>query len=443
MKMIRLILPVKAVDAYLYGGYIFLFLQDGSIAYANFNDLIYTISHDRNRKKDLQLAFLPNQYLRGKGYSFLLNFPEIRDLIVKKQMEVLEDGEIDLDIETVKDLFLKFDGIEDIPLDVSLYAGKLFVASEKGVHRCDLNPDYEYNIYPSKLCRIFDAESIALTAKAGMLAVSAKDEGLFSYSIIGSSHSCISDQPSVKERSVRAEWSAGYSIINYKNKTEFSFLKNRVEKQEKGEVEEMNLPRKYKKDFEHKVIRKLGINHTDMVQMFEKTKLEESQLRYVFNTQSSAFLFLKDGSLQVRNIIDDGNKPHLSSKLRHGNDDLIEILKEEPLAATAIPNGCLVETYDKVQCIKNGDIKVIADEPCYGVRSFLSSNNYKNLATIVLEDRVEIVAFPDLPKPESQSRFTLKRESDIDLLPNMDIPFMTSNIPDNLKDAINNNDLPF
>ena len=102
-----------------------------------------------------------------------------------------------------------------------------------------------------------------------------------------------------------------------------------------------------------------------------------------------------------------------------------------------------METYDKVQCIKNGDIQVIAGEPCYGVRSFLSSNNYKNLATIVLEDRVEIVAFPDLPKPESQSRFTLKRESDIDLLPNMDIPFMTSNIPDNLKDAINNNDLPF
>ena len=74
MKMIRLILPVKAVDAYLYGGYIFLFLQDGSIAYANFNDLIYTISHDRNRKKDLQLAFLPNQYLRGKGYSFSFEF---------------------------------------------------------------------------------------------------------------------------------------------------------------------------------------------------------------------------------------------------------------------------------------------------------------------------------------------------------------------------------
>lgn len=399
MSYLRLKKPTTAYDAYLYGGYLFLFMKDGTIKYVRFDDLLWAASEDQvDKKKHLQLAFLPHQYLKGSVYRFLHSFSSIREKIEKEQNDCIQSGDISLEDLNIDQLFTTFAEIDEIPFDVCIYGGELFLASDAGVHRSSLQADINYSIDPTPLDKIIDCPALSLNAKAGMLAVSAEDEGLFSHEIFSEGNRFIKDKPAYKEKSIKAEWSTLYTLINYPTLQQFSLLENDVEKKESQRIS--HLPRNYRKDArERNLITEIGKREVEMADLMRDTGINVEDLAYAFNTQTSGFFFFNDGGLQVRKMVEKNSSYHYSSKSVHESDLSSALADKKPMSAIAVPNGCMVETYDKVFLVRQNEVSLIADEPIYGIRSYLSSNNYRNLATVVYNDHVEVISFPQLPSP--------------------------------------------
>ncbi len=366
--------------------------------YVRFDDLLWAASDNSVTKKNLlKLVFLPNQYLKGSAYKFLYSFDSIKDLIIKEQDDFIRQGEICLEHYDIEEIFTTFGECDELPLDVCVYGGELFIASDAGVHKSALNADNDYLIHPERLKKILDCPAVSLTAKAGMLAVSANEDGLFSHRLFIEDTPHIVDRPAYDGMSIKAEWSTAFTLINYSDLAHFSLLENDVEEQKNERLRE--LPRNYRKDISgKKFITKLGEKDVEMTSLMENTKIDFDDLIFTFNTQTSGFFFLKDGSLQVRNMLVKNNSYKYSSQSVHASELADTFVGQRPISAIAVPNGCMVETYDKVFLVKGNKTSQIADEPVYGIRSYLSSNNYRNLTTVVFDDHVEIIAFQHLPQ---------------------------------------------
>lgn len=403
MSFLRLKIPAKAIDAYLYGGYLFLFMQDGSMRFCRFDNLLWkAANNDVSTKNLLKLVFLPHQYLKGSSYKFLYSLPMIREMIESVQRQCILENEICLDEHNIEEDFTSFGELGDLPFDVCIYGGELFIASDSGVHHSSLNAYDKYNISPKRLKKIFDCTAVSLTAKAAMLAVSAKEDGLFSHRLFSDKKRFINDRPAYEGMSINANWSDSYSLINYSDLTHFMLLENNVEVKKQDALRQ--LPFNYRKDLkETRFITEIGTKEVKMSSLMEDTKLSTEELIFSFNTQTSGFFFLKDGSLQVRNMRSENNSFRYSSKTVFNSNISEELGRLRPISAIAVPNGCMIETYDKVFLIKGNKIQLLADECVYGIRSFLSSNNYRNLVSIVFNDHVEILAFPQLPTPSKTS----------------------------------------
>lgn len=394
MKSCRIRLDVPAVDAYLYGGYLFIFKADGSVGYIRFERLLGICSDDsKDGFRDMKLAFLPFQTLKGGSYDFMMEYPFVKFALYNEMERAAADRVWDVAFPDIEDYFHRFSEFEDLPLDVSIYGGHVFMGSSDGLFKSALNADQKYNLEPEKLTKVFDGEAIHLSSKCGTVAVSSAENGLFAYPLVGNEY--VDDRPVFDGYSVRSEWSVGDSLLNYRSNNEFSLLINRI-----GLVDvNPYLPKGFRDDMLLKrSVELFGEKQILMEELFQKNRSLEANLSYMFSSVSSGFFITDEGELEVRNLQDNHDRIYYSSKALF-TKDLNEILKKEnPISAKTFPGGCVIELYDKVLLVYKDDVQVIAEEPVFSVRTYMSSNSYRNLITVVFADRVEIIAVPMLPE---------------------------------------------
>lgn len=400
MKPVTLSLEISATNAFLYSGYLYVFLADGSIGCINFNRLLWLVSmEDPEEMNFLKLIFLPNKHLKGETYNFLLNFKEIKssiDSVLKKVFN--RQVKYTVDEADVKNILRKFGTFEELPLDVRLYCGELFVGSESGVYNTKLDIQSGFPVTGKSLNRIFDASAISLNARGGVLAVSADNAGLFAYNLFSSGF--MSDKPSYDQRSIRTDWSKSFSLVNYSTNDIFTFILNEV-----GQIEtQLDLPVRYRDDTKSKkAIVGLGESYVDMDDMISKQRFEESDIVYSLNSLSSGFFLLNDGTLEVRNLLTDKDDWRYSTKSIYTANLRKHIRKEKPLSAITVPKGCVFEFYDKIILVQNGEITEIGNEPAFSIRSYMTSHIFQNLITIVFEDHIDIVALHYPPSPKNKT----------------------------------------
>ena len=63
-------------------------------------------------------------------------------------------------------------------------------------------------------------------------------------------------------------------------------------------------------------------------------------------------------------------------------------MKSCPLKAAIVPNGCVVEFFDKVMLYQNNEVQLLEDTPVYGIRTYMGSRNYTDIVTVTKEDSV-------------------------------------------------------
>ena len=274
-----------------------------------------------------------------------------------------------------------------VPLDVYMYNLRMYVASNKGVMESRLNPDFNdqyYRLRPTRFERCFDSKVVSLSARAGKVVLSADREGLFyGDALVDNARISINDHNNVPGRSLRTGWS-DFDIINYESARQFRYLTNDTVNTDKLSADRFRFGDK----LERKEIVNFATSVFDMSQMMEHSNIDKDAIRFSFNSKGRSFFVMNDGSFINIRIKKVEGEPIQYSSVSRSLPQLGGTGLKSPLKAAVVPNGCVVEFFDKVMLYQNNEVQMLEDTPVYGIRTYMGSRNYTDIVTVTKEDSV-------------------------------------------------------
>lgn len=386
MRTLRFSINVKAVDSYLYGGYLFLALEDGALGYIPMSRIMHRLKERYPEFTSLlRLAFERNDFFSNETGKTFLGIPEVMKVMMKLWNFASESVDFCLDFDELEDDFYVIDYIKSFPiLDLKMYAMTLFVGCKDGLLESRLNlGDDNYSIAPGKFRKKFDAKIIGLNACCGSIVLSAGKDGLF-FGPFDMDEGVVVNERPVDDVSYRTGWSST-DIVNYKSSSDFEYLTNIVEK-----FEDKPLFSKYDERSERKRIVQLGEQKYGMRQLFKTDIFDINDIVYAFNGSSSSFVLTKQG-LYNMSFIKTQDDIHLSQRVYELSlFDKKNRKFEKPISASVVPAGCVIEFYDKVVAVKNNQVIELETEPAYSVRTYMNSFRYRNMVGVTKQDVMTI-----------------------------------------------------
>lgn len=385
MRTLRFSINVKAVDSYLYGGYLFLALEDGALGYIPMSRIMHRLKERYPEFTSLlRLAFERNDFFSNETGKTFLGIPEVMKVMMKLWNFASESVDFCLDFDELEDDFYVIDNIKSFPiLDLKMYAMTLFVGCKDGLLESRLNlGDDNYSIAPGKFRKKFDAKIIGLNACCGSIVVSAGKDGLF-FGPFDIDEGVVVNERPVDDVSYRTGWSST-DIVNYKSSSDFEYLTNIVEK-----FEDKPLFSKYDERSERKRIVQLGEQKYGMRQLFKTDIFDINDIVYAFNGSSSSFVLTKQG-LYNMSFIKTQDDIHLSQRVYELSLFDKNRKFEKPISASVVPAGCVIEFYDEVVAVKNNQVIELETEPAYSVRTYMNSFRYRNMVGVTKQDVMTI-----------------------------------------------------
>jgi len=168
---------------------------------------------------------------------------------------------------------------------------------------------------------------------------------------------------------------------------DFQYYVNRTEK-----IEDKLNYSKFDENSERRRITDFGSSKFDLSELLAYSRIEKQQINYCFNSSTSGFFFMKDGSFININL----NKPKDKQLYFVSKNKSLPILKNgnanflKPLSTSIVPEGCVVEYFDKVVLYQNSKAKIIEKSPSINVRTYPSSKRYRNLISVTKEKEITI-----------------------------------------------------
>lgn len=424
MKTIQLKLSVKALDCYIYGGFIFFIMQDGRIVYAPYERLINRAIKKQEGGGDLlKLAFLRNEFYHSRQAKLYLKIPGVKESIYRNWSE-MSDKDLRLEWEDFEDLMMPVCEYESFPIDFRIYGMRMFIGCRNGLYEVNLQPDGRH-LQPARIERCFDASKIiGVNPRYGELVASADRDGLIAKSIDmdDGRPTFIDDRDVIPQRSLRTGWSE-YDIFNYSDTADFSYYANDYETVQPDNG-------KYWERADSKRICNFGVKRHSMDSMLELSRIRKEDILYCFNGSTNAFVHLKDGKLLTVTLKGERQGEvgefSLSKYTRKVTDDEVMNNLGRIISGFTIPKGCVIEYFDKVVLLRNNHAQVIEDGVAIKVRNFMSSNKYQDVLSVTKEDEVTLHAIDtlDLDKDLNQRYIRNQPHYSRDLFDGMDeIPY--------------------
>lgn len=386
MKTIKFSIKVKAIDSYIYGGHLFLILQDGSIAYTELSKVIRKLVEDYPAFESLiRLSFQRNDYFSNNQGLMMLGVGELKNVLMKLWNRATNEIEFSIDFDL--DDFKVIANVPSMPvLDLRMYAMRMYLGCKEGLYEINLNPQDNYHIKPSKPELCFDTKVTHLNTKSGEVIISANSEGLFHGSFLNSKNKLKVVEKPVAKKSIRTGWSS-YDVINYEEQNSFEYFAN-----ETTNIDEKPRYSKFDEQSERRRITEFGKSKFGMAQLMEHSNLNVEDIAYCFNSSTSGFFFTKNGQFININLNKENKQDLYFTSRNHQLPNLDNSKKQftRPISSSIVPKGCVIEYYDKVVLYHNGKAKIIETLPSINVRTYPSSIRYKNLITITKEEEVSI-----------------------------------------------------
>lgn len=389
MRTLNFTIKAKTVESYLYGGYLFLLMEDGRILYVSYHRLIHMLCEKYPQfDRLIRLAFLHNEYFKSKAVQLILGIEELKDAVRKLWSKAVKEVTFEVDFDDIEEYCHAMGEWNSMPLDVYMYDLRMYVASKEGVMESRLNPDFNdpyYRLRPSRFEKCFDSKVVSLSARAGKVVLSADREGLFyGDALVENARIHINDNNNVPGRSLRTGWS-DFDLINYESARQFSYLINDTANTDKLSSDRFRFGDK----LERKEIVNFATSAFDMSQMLEHTNIDKEAIRFSFNSKGRSFFLMNDGSfINIRIKKVEGEPIQYSSVSRPLPQLAGAGIKSSPLKAAIVPNGCVVEFFDKVMLYQNNEVQLLEDTPVYSIRTYMGSRNYTDIVTVTKEDSV-------------------------------------------------------
>jgi len=411
MKPIKFSILINAIDSYIYGGHIFLILNEGVIVYAPISKLLRKLIVNYPSFENLiKLSFQRNDYLTNRQGLMILGVGEVKNILSKLWEKATK--EIQFNIEVDIDDFEIITEIPSMPvLDMRLYAMRMYLGCKEGLFEINLNPEDRYFLNPDKLEKCFDTKVTHLNAKSGEVIISANSEGLYHGSFLNSKNKLKVNEMPIANKSIRTGWSS-YDVINYEEQNTFEYFVN-----ETAALDNKPEYSKFDEQTERKRITEFGKTKYQMSKLLENSQLKQEEISYCFNSSNVGFFFTKDGRFVNINLNKENKDYFYFTSRIHSLpslDDNSQSFKR-PISTSIVPKGCVVEYYDKVILYQNGKAKFIEKSPSINVRTYPSSIRYKNLVTVTKDNEVSIHSI--FPFDENPIKMTFE---DFDIENNFD-----------------------
>ncbi|MBR1784609.1 MAG: hypothetical protein IJ760_04125 [Bacteroidales bacterium] len=389
MNTLNFTIKAKTVDSYLYGGYLFLLMEDGRILYVSYHRMIHMLCAKYPQfERLIKLAFLHNEYFKSKSVQLILGIEELKNAVKDLWNKAAKEVVFEVDFNDIEEYCHSMGTWNSLPLDVYMYDLRMYIASKEGVMESRLNPDFNdkyYRLRPTRFEKCFDSKVVSLSARAGKVVLSADREGLFyADALVENQRVRVSDNSNVPGRSLRTGWS-DFDVINYESARQFRYLAN-----ETANTDRLSSDRfRFGDKIERKEITSFATATFEMADMMEHASIDKEQIRFCFNSKGRSFFVMNDGSFVNIKIKKTDDAPIKYSSVSRqlpqlGNSGGVA----SPLKAAIVPNGCVVEFFDKVVLYQSGEAQVLEHNPVYSIRTYMGSRNYTDIVTVTKEDAV-------------------------------------------------------
>jgi hypothetical protein len=391
MKTLRLALRVKALDAYLYSGYLLVILRDGTLRALGLEEL-HSILIKRHPEQSgiFRTAFLRNDWLTNPQAHALLSSVNVSKHF-KRDWE--SAASLDINIDEVPWTFVC--EIPDVHLqDFRLYGMRAYLGTRSGTYEALMQYDSKA-MRPqvqAPFQRVIDARTCYLTARAGEVVMSAGSEGLFHGRIFDPFEPIQIHNHCSVVSSIRTGWS-GFDVINYDTQSTFTYLRNEVETVKSRR----HLFSPDDESPEKIMVSNFATEQISMEQFLQRVDLSTDNVRLSFNTSERCFFILGDNRCVAAYVDRSGNSPHLRRKLQtiaaiKGISNIRSLGK--PYGAVASEAGTVVEFFDRIVLIHDGRALLLEELPAISVRAFPTSRRFKRSVLITQEDAVVIHSVP-------------------------------------------------
>ena len=386
MKTLKFTLEANAIESYIYSDHLFLILLNGQIAYSPLPRIIYKlVSEYPDFENLIKVSFQRNDYLSNKQSEVFFGIGEMKKSFIQLWEKASEGIEFKITLDESD--YEIIDVVTTMPvLDLKMYAMRLYIGSKEGLYEINLNSDDRYNLEPTKPQKCFDGKVTCLNAKSGEIIISSNSNGLFHGTFLNSSNKLKVIEKPVSKKSIRTGW-LGYDVINYDKQNDFDYFVNETEK-----IENKLTYSKFDENSERRRMTDFGSSKYNLSSLLTSSRIKKEQINYCFNSSTSGFFFMKDGSFVNINLRKDKDKQlyFVSNNkdlptLKNGSADLLT-----PLSTSIVPEGCVVEYFDKVVLYQNSKAKIIETSPSINVRTYPSSKRYRNLISITKEKEITI-----------------------------------------------------
>lgn len=388
MNPLKINIRCKAHDGYLYGGRLFLICNDGAIKsiplWKIISDNLEYLSSEYHLFK---LAFDRNNWSTNRQAESIFRISSLNKQF-KKEWNSFSNVVYDFSIN--EDYLTTLDTIEKMPIfDFRIYGMRMFLGNRDGLYESGFSINGSDKISLNEgLDRVIDSRVTNISAKAGSLMLSSNSDGLFHGQLWSINERLKVKKRAVQEHSLRSGWS-GYDLINYTAQNSFDYLKTSYER---------NLDRKFlfsagDEDSQKIWIDKIGDESISMAEVFENTGIDLNDIVYTFNSSESCFMFLKNGSF-IHSYLNKNHNNDGDVKLRARIHDLPKNKESntvnKPISTKIVPNGCVIEYFDKVILIQNNRKILLEDKGITSIKTYPSSIRYRNLITIFDGDSLSI-----------------------------------------------------
>lgn len=385
--VVKFSINVEAIDCYLYGGYLFLVMADGQLLYVSYHKVVNRLKYEYPQYSSLiELIFLHNEYSKGEAAKFIFGVTEIREVVEKIWLKAAKEIEFELNFKDIQEECKSIGEYSSIPLDIRLYGYRLFLGCKDGLYESRLNLEDNYQINPSHLEKCYDGKVIGVNANYGSVVISADWDGLLTGEILDFDSKFRLDErhPQCK-RSLRTGWMTT-DLMNYEGTSEFDYYRN--EYLQKKDTEEKHFYSKAKIS-ERKIIKQFGTEVYGMETLFNKSNIDKEDIVYSFNSSQKGFFVMSDGSIlnatvRANGLADSYYISSRSTNFAKFDKDIID----KPLSSCIVPSGCILEFFDKVVLIQNSQSLSLVNHSVNSVRSYTSSTNYRNIVSVVDDDKV-------------------------------------------------------
>jgi len=399
-------IKANLIDCYLYAGYLFLVMANGRITYISFHRVIHQLKERYPHFAGLiDLIFLHNEYSKSLAGKILLGIQEIKNETKKLWLKASKEIDFSLDFADIEEYCEEVGEWKSMPLDIRMYAMRLFFGTKDGLYESRLNmEDKSYKLHPSIIDKVFDTKVINLNAKNGALVISADKEGLFGAEIFeGNKRTEVDEKVITQKRSLRTAWASVCDLMNYESAKSFEYIKNQ------SSMITTQPARKFRfgDNIERKKIISFGESVYDMDSLLRAVDFKKEDIEYCFNSSTTGFFILKDGSFVNVNFRNESGiaEVYFSSAFTILPKLNKKTQSKKVLSSCLVPNGCVVEYFDRVVLYQKGKAYTLAEKQVNNVRTYIGSRNYRDIVSIISSDEVAFHSVDSFDLIESAPAF--------------------------------------